>query len=63
MNFNDGKSDVGALSQDPEAKHTGNEADKSTSKADKSAMDSATRAEDRLHKNEQTNSSNTTFSK
>jgi len=33
------------------------------SKLDKAAMDSAQRAQDRMLKNEQTNSSNTTFSK
>lgn len=63
MNFNDGKSDIGSLSQAPEAKTTENAEEAGASKLDKSAMESATRAESRIHKNEQTNSSNTIFSK
>jgi hypothetical protein len=63
MNFNDSSSDkplgtktTGRVSND--SNETPGE-----STLDREAMDSATRAQDRQHKNENTNSSNTIFSK
>jgi hypothetical protein len=63
MNFTDASSDgrVGSKSADRKSNDMGQTP--GASKLDKAAMDSAQRGQDRQLKNEQTNSSNTTFSK
>jgi hypothetical protein len=63
MNFNDSSSDRKVGSKPAERKS--NEAGQTpgSSSVDRAAMDSAQKAQDRMHKNEQTNSSNTTFTK
>ena len=64
MNFTDSNSDniaVGHKTADRKSNESGQHADESS--LDKKAMDGAQKAQDRQVKNEQTNSSNTTFSK
>ncbi len=66
MNFNDASTDVPVGKKTPQRKS--NEAgedifDNSTATLDNTAMDSAQKAQERIHKNENTNSSNTIFSK
>lgn len=66
MNFNDASSDVPVGKKTPARKS--NEAgediyDNTEKTLDNIAMDSAQKAQERMHKNENTNSSNTIFSK
>ncbi len=63
MNFNNGSDDkrVGSKSAARKSNMAGQTP--GSSSMDKTAMDSAQRGQDRQNKNEQTNSSNTTFSK
>jgi hypothetical protein len=66
MNFNNASTDVPVGKKTPDRKS--NEAgedifDNATKTIDNVAMDSAQRAQERIHKNENTNSSNTIFSK
>jgi hypothetical protein len=64
MNFNDTSSDVRVGNKTPARKS--NEAGQNAfpeSKLDKEAMDSAQKAQERIHQNENTNSGNSIFSK
>ena len=66
MNFNDASSDipVGKKTAARKANEAGeNAVDNVDTNLDSVAMDSAQKAQERLHKNENTNSSNTIFSK
>lgn len=64
MNFNDASTDVRVGSKTPDRKsNMAGEKPLPDSKLDREAMDSAQRAQERQHKNENTNSSNTIFSK
>jgi hypothetical protein len=63
MNFNDSSSDRKVGSKPAERKSDLSGQDPGTTGVDQAAMDSAQKAQDRMHKNEQTNSSNTIFSK
>ena len=63
MNFNDASSDRKVGSKSPDRKSNDEGQDPGQSSLDHSAMESAQKAQDRMHKNEQTNSSNTIFSK
>jgi hypothetical protein len=64
MNFNDASTDVRVGSKTPDRKSNmaGEEAFPE-SELDREAMDSAQRAQERQHQNENTNSGNTIFSK
>ena len=64
MNFTDSQNDkrVGSKTADRKSNMAGEEVTH-TNDVDRAAMDSAQRAQDRQHKNENTNSSNTIFSK
>ena len=64
MNFNDSQNDtrVGSKTADRKSNMSGEEVTHPND-IDRAAMDSAQRAQDRQHKNENTNSSNTIFSK
>lgn len=64
MNFTDAGTNstrVGGKSPDRKSNMQGESM--TGSKLDKAAMDMATKSQERIHHNEQTNSSNTTFSK
>ena len=63
MNFNNASDDkpVGTKTADRKSNESGE--DPGQSELDRAAMDSAQRAQDRMVKNENTNSSNTIFSK
>lgn len=63
MNFNDASTDVRVGSKTPDRKSNQSGQTPGTSSLDKAAMDSAQKGQERIHKNEQTNSSNTIFSK
>ena len=62
MNFNNASTDVpvGKKTADRKSNLSGQDGQ---SKMDRAAMDSAQKAQERQHKNENTNSSNTIFSK
>lgn len=64
MNFTDSSDSNTAIGQKP-AERKSNEAGETpgASHLDKAAMDSAQKGQEHQHHNEQTNSSNTTFSK
>jgi hypothetical protein len=63
MNFTDSDNEI-RLGQKPADRKSNDEGETpGESSLDKSAMESAERAQDRQHHNEQTNSSNTIFSK
>ncbi len=64
MNFTDSSENNNAIGQKP-AERKANEAGESPNESslDKAAMDGAQKAQSRQHHDEQTNSSNTTFSK
>lgn len=65
MNFTDAGTDstrIGGKSPDRKSNMQG-EAATGSSSVDKAAMDMATKAQERFHHDEETNSSNTTFSK
>jgi hypothetical protein len=63
MNFTDATTDT-KVGTKPAARKANDEGETpSASKMDQIAMDSAKKANSRTHANEQTNSSNTTFSK
>lgn len=63
MNFNDASTDVPVGKKTPDRKSNLAGQDPGQDGLDRAAMDSAQKAQDRQHKNEQTNSSNTIFSK
>lgn len=64
MNFNDASTDVRVGSKTPDRKsNMAGQKAHDESDLDRAAMDSAQRAQERQHKNENTNSSNTIFSK
>lgn len=63
MNFNNASTDVRVGSKTPDRKSNMAGQTPGSSSLDKSAMDSAQKGQERQHKNEQTNSSNTIFSK
>lgn len=63
MNFNDASTDVPVGKKSPDRKSNEAGEDPGQDSLDQSAMDSAQKAQERQHKNEQTNSGNTVFSK
>lgn len=64
MNFNNASTDVRVGSKTPDRKsNMAGQKAHSNSRTDRAAMDSAQRGQERQHKNENTNSSNTIFSK
>lgn len=63
MNFNDASTDVPVGKKTPDRKSNEAGQDPGQSELDQAAMDSAQKAQEHQHKNEQTNSSNTIFSK
>ena len=63
MNFNDASTDVPVGQKTANRKSNEAGEDPGQDSLDHAAMDSAQKAQERLHKNEQTNSSNTIFSK
>lgn len=63
MNFNDASSDRPVGTKDPARKSNDAGEDIGESSLDRAAEDSAVKAQERQHKNENTNSSNTIFSK
>lgn len=63
MNFNDSSSDRPVGEKNPARKSNESGQDPGQTNLDHEAMDSAQKAQERQHKNENTNSGNTIFSK
>jgi hypothetical protein len=63
MNFTDSSTDSKVGTKPAERKSNDDGEEIGSSRLDHEAMEGAMKAQDRIHKNEQTNSSNTTFSK